>query len=284
MSYKEVVERAKENRKQFKIFRLIISLSLILFVTGCSLAAPNTDYGVFLSVTDDLGSLRDYETVVIDAQYFSKEEIDTFRASGHTVFSYINIGSLEEFRDYYSEYKGLTLSEYENWDEEYWIDVSDSRWQDFLIDELIPSLLNKDIDGFFVDNCDVYYQYPTEEILNGLTRIMKSMIDTGKAVLINGGDTYLDAYCKSGGIWDDVITGINQESVFSKILWDKDEFCKASKEDQEYFQDYIERYAAKGADVYLLEYTKDDRVIRKTREYCKKHGFIYYISDSIELD
>ncbi len=244
----------------------------------------NTDYGVFLSISDNLDSLNDYETVVIDAQYFSREDIDAFRASGHTVYSYINIGSLEEFRDYYSEYRDLTLGEYENWDGEYWIDVSDSRWQDFLIDELIPSLLYKDIDGFFVDNCDVYYQYPTEEVMNGLTKIMSSMINTGKAVLINGGDTYLDVYCESGGNWDDVITGINQESVFSKILWNRDEFGTASKEDREYFQDYIERYAAKGADVYLLEYTKDDRVIRKTREYCKKHGFIYYISDSIELD
>ena len=27
---------------------------------------------------------------------------------------------------------------------------------------------------------------------------------TGKKVLINGGDVYLDAYCKSGGSWNDI--------------------------------------------------------------------------------
>ena len=246
--------------------------------------ARDSDYGVFLSVTENLEALSDFKTVVIDAQYFSKEEIRAFRESGHTVYSYINIGSLEEFRDYYPKYKNITLGEYENWDEEQWIDVSDSRWQDFLIGELIPSLLEKEIDGFFVDNCDVYYQYPTKEIMEGLAGIMSFMVDTGKTVLINGGDTFLDAYCENGGAWDDVITGINQESVFSKILWDEAGFGTASPEDCEYFQSYIERYAAEGADIYLLEYTRDENLIREIREYCKKNGFNYYVSDSLELD
>lgn len=109
-------------------------------------------------------------------------------------------------------------------------------------------------------------------------------MSTGKTVIINGGDTYLDAYCQGGGQWDDVITGINQETVFSKILWDKNSFGTASKEDREYFQDYIERYSKLGADIYILEYTCDDRLICEIRKYCEKNGFRYFIADSIELD
>lgn len=244
----------------------------------------NHDYGVFLSVTDDLNQLKDFETIVIDAQYFTKREIDDFKSTGGKVYSYINIGSLEDFRDYYEAYKTLTLGEYDHWEEEYWIDVSDERWQGFLINELIPSLLQKDIDGFFVDNCDVYYQYQTEQILGGLSKIMRSLVDTNKAVLINGGDVFLDDYCSEVGRWDDVITGINQETVFSKILWDGDEFGVASQEDHEYFKEYIERYAKEGAEIYLLEYTRDKDLITSIKEYCGKQGFHYYISDSIELD
>ena len=263
---------------------MFLVLLMMLPATGCSAESQSSGYGVFLSVTEDLDSLKDFQTVVIDAQYFSKAEIDAFRTAGHDVYTYINVGSIEDFRDYYDEYKSLTLGAYENWDEEYWIDVSDSRWQDFLIGELIPSLLEKDIDGFFVDNCDVYYNYPSEQILDGLTVIMRSLVDTGKAVLINGGDTYLDAYCGSGGQWSEVITGINQETVFSRILWDGDKFGTASQEDQEYFQDYIERYASKGADIYLLEYTRNKHLISDIHDYCLKNGFDYYISDSLELD
>ncbi len=253
----------------------------MMLASSCGKVPAQHDYGVFLSVTEDLEQLQDYKTVVIDAQFFTAKEISEFKASGHEVFSYINIGSLENWRDYYDE--DLTLDEYENWEEERWVDVSREEWQDFITDELIPELLDKDIDGFFVDNCDVYYHYPTEEIMDGLTVMMKAMVDTGKKVLINGGDTYLDAYCRSGGKWLDVITGINQETVFSAILWDEDRFGTADPEDHEYFTDYIERYADQGADIYLLEYTTDENLIKEIDAYCKDKGFTYYVSDSLEL-
>ena len=67
------------------------------------------------------------------------------------------------------------------------------------MEELVPELLDKGVDGFFVDNCDVYYLYPTQEVMDGLTCMMSSMVKTGKKVIINGGDKYLDAYCEAGG-------------------------------------------------------------------------------------
>ena len=273
-------------QKQHKIkaltcFFLILAL---LAAPGCAPVPEEKTYGVFLSVTEDLSRLSEYETVVVDAQYFSKEEIDAFRTGGHRVYSYINIGSLEDFRGYFGAYEDLILGPYENWEGEYWVDVSDARWQAFLIDELAPALLQKDVDGFFVDNCDVYYHFSTRETMDGLAAILRALVGTGKPVLINGGDVFVDAYCAEGGQWNEVMTGINQETVFSKILWDGDRFGTASGEDREYFMDYIERYAAGGADIYLLEYTKSRSLAEKIREYCAKNGFEYYISDSIELD
>ena len=242
------------------------------------------EYGVFLSFEGKLDKLADYHTVVIDAQYYKKEDIEAFKSRGHKVLSYINIGSLENFRSYYKRFKSLKLGKYENWDEEIWIDVSSSKWQDFIIGEMLPKLTGKGIDGFFVDNCDVYYNYRKTDIMNGLTNMMKALKQTSLAVLINGGDTYLDAYCKSGGSWDDVITGINQENVFAKIIWSKNKFGKADPADHKYFMSYVERYAKLGADIYLLEYTKDKKLIAEIDKYCTAKGFNYYVSDSVELD
>ena len=268
------------------VFVIVISASLLLF-SSCAHASDRMRYGVFLSVTEDLAQFDECETVVIDAQFFDEKEIAEFKKAGHKVFSYINIGSVEDWRDYFDE--SLTLGAYENWDEERWVDVADDRWQSFVVDELLPELVDKGVDGFFVDNCDVYYQYPEPEIMDGLTVMMKAMVGTGKEVIINGGDAYLDAYCESGGSWDDVITGINQETVFSKIEWETDEsgedvFGVADPDDREYFMDYVERYAALGADVYLLEYTRDEELVREIDEYCEKMGFEYYVSGSVELD
>ena len=263
----------------------LLLFTLCLPLAGCG-AVPEEpkDYGVFLSVTEDLGRLAQYKTAVIDAQYFTAEEIGAFRGGGHTVYTYLNVGSLETFRGYYETFRDLTLAPYENWDGEYWVDVSDGRWQAFITEALLPALLEKGVDGFFVDNCDVYYQYPTQPVLEGLSAILRALRATGKAVLLNGGDVYLDAYCAAGGRWQDVITGINQETVFTRILWDGDRFGRAAKEDRAYFTDYIERYAALGAEIYLLEYTRSAALKAEIYEYCEKNGFACCISDSVELD
>ena len=266
--------------------------AIILIVLTCCTGLAGAEqtptfkypYGVFLSICENIEQFADYEIVVIDAQYYPKEELDTFRSKGHKVFSYINIGSLEDFRDYYDEYKDLSLGAYEHWEEEVWVDVSQKRWQDFMLNEIAAGLLEKDIDGFFVDNCDVYYVHPKQEILEGLTVIMKGLKATGKKVIINSGDTFLDAYCEQGGKWDDVISGINQESVFSTILWDEGTFGTAEPEDHEYFVSYIDRYGSQGAEIYLLEYTIDEELVKEIKAFCEERGYTYYVADSIELD
>ena len=270
-----------------KRFVSLLCLAVLAALQVCGAGAEPAfahPYGVFLSITENLEQFADYETVVIDAQYYSAEEIAAFRAKGHRLYTYINIGSLEDFRDYYKEYEDLSLGAYEHWEEEVWMDVSQQRWQDLILKEIVPGLLEKQVDGFFVDNCDVYYVYPREEILEGLGVIMQALVQTGKDVIINGGDTFLDAWCEKKGTWDQVITGINQESVFSTILWDEDKFGTAEPEDHEYFVSYVNRYGTQGAKIFLLEYTVDEELIGQIDAFCQDNGYIYYVSDSVELD
>lgn len=267
------------------------------------------EYGVFLNYEGPMSALSDYDTVVIDAQYLDADDIAAFRAAGHKVYSYINVGALENFREYYDEYKDLGLGVYENWEDEVWIDVADPRWQEFILGEpsgwesgtsgasgsghkgLARMLADKGVDGYFVDNCDVYYFQGVEGaqkpgLLGGLADIMKGLKATGLKVIINGGDAFMDAYCAHGGAWSDVIDGINQETVFSKINWNKkDSFGRASAEDLEYFRGYIEKYGALGADIYLLEYTKDKKLVATVYEYCVKQGekYKYYASPRLDL-
>ncbi len=260
----------------------IAAALIALIITSCSY--NDDQYGVFLSYEDDLERLAAYDTVVIDAQYYEKESIESFKQQGHKVYSYINIGSLETFRAYYDQYQDLTLGDYEHWDEERWIDVSSPIWQDFVLETLAPELLEKGIDGYFVDNCDVYYQYPEAEILEGLSVIMEGLKSTGADIIVNGGDAFVEAYTASGGRADDIITGINQESVFTRIDWNTGNLYGSTKDDMEYFTNYIEKYSSQGIDIYLLEYTKKPLIVAKIKSYCHDHNFKYYVSPSIELN
>lgn len=265
----------------------IILVTLLLTMSGCMKAAKNDssqDYGVFLSLDPaSMDKIAGYRNVVIDAQYFSKKDIGYLKAQGCTVYSYINIGSIENFRKYYDTYSGLALGHYENWEEEQWMDVSSADWQKFLV-SLEEELLDKGIDGFFVDNCDVYYEYPADNIFKGITTILEHLMEYDKPVIVNGGDTYVMKFRDCYGSLKGIMTGVNQESVWSKIDFDTGKFSAQAKKDRNYFQDYIEACKSDGLDVYLLEYTTDNALKQKIEKYCTKKQFHYYISDSIELD
>ena len=243
------------------------------------------DYGVFLSIGPDKADrFKDYKTIVIDVQNdFTKKDIAKLKKQGHVVYSYINVGAVENYRDYYADYKDITLDVYENWEDERWVDVSQKRWQSFILDDLSERIKSKGVDGFFVDNTDVYYLYNNEGIYNGLTKILKGLKKKGK-VIVNGGDTYVSAYIKKNKNLKGILDGVNQESVFSKILdYEKNEFGKNDKEDLKYFQKYLARVKKCKKKVYVLEYTKDKKLKKKIKSYCRKKGYKYYISDSIGL-
>nr|MCR5671407.1 endo alpha-1,4 polygalactosaminidase [Butyrivibrio sp.] len=178
----------------------------------------------------------------------------------------------------------LILGAYENWEGEYWVDVSDSKWQDFLVDEIASDMLKKGIDGFFIDNCDVYYVNHEKKIFDGLTAILKRLKKTGAKVIINGGDTYVSEYLEAYGNLKDVLDGVNQESVYTRINWDKGTFSESDPDDREYFLEYLANVKKAGKDVYVLEYTKDKNLANKATKACKKLGYTVYVSDSLELN
>lgn len=245
-----------------------------------------TRYGVFLSLSgrDAVTASEGYETAVIDAQYLSQDEIAEMHARGQQVYSYINLGSLEDFRPYFETYQHLALKTYENWEEEYWMDLTSSEWQEFIGVTMANQLLEKGIDGFWVDNVDVYYQLPTEEIYAGVEAVLKQLMSYGKPVIINGGDEFVQLYLERNGNLDGVLTGVNQESVFSTINFDDRTLSKQTATESEYYLDYVNSVQQAGKDVFLLEYTTSEELINTIQNYVKDKGWSYYISNSIELD
>lgn len=241
------------------------------------------DYGVFLNAdASSLERFKKYDLIVIDAQYFTKKDIESLHQNGTKVYTYLNIGSVENFREYYKTYEKFTIGKYEHWDEEKWVDVSVPAWQKF-IEQLSKKLFEKGVDGFFIDNCDVYYYAPRKSIFEGLTAILQNIMTLKKAVIINGGDTYVTEYRERYGAVDHIMTGVNQESVWSGIDFDKGTFNEQTRETREYYSKYLEACKADGMEVYLLEYTTDEKLIQKIKKYCKEKNFHFYISNSLEL-
>ncbi|WP_185752304.1 endo alpha-1,4 polygalactosaminidase [Butyrivibrio sp. AE2032] len=243
-------------------------------------------YGVFLGAEpEDVERMAAYEILVVEGQAFSEREVSELKAAGHTIISYINVGSVEEYRPYYSDFEQYTLDVYEDWEDEKWIDVTVPEWQEFIVNNLAADLKNKGFDGLFVDNVDVYYHYHTDEVFDSLTYMLKSFKSIEFYVSVNGGDEYVTEYMDRNGSLNELIDAVNQETVFSKIIWDEtDTFDVQDDEERRYFQKYLSEVHKQGVDVYLLEYSKDEDLIADVKDYCDKKGYYYYVSSTLNLE
>ena len=287
-----MANRKRRSNKTFLITLSVITL-FIICLGGCVKKKENKPteapletlpkYGVFIGVNPDrLQQFAEYDIVVIDAEYYSKEDIDEIHKNGTIVYTYLNVGSLEDFRSFYKSYKHLSLGKYDNWPSEYWMDVSDSSWQNHLQAQA-GILVEKGVDGFFIDNVDVYYQYQTKKIFNGLVTILSKLNEYDKEIIINGGDVFVTEAIIKPKAPIVQITGVNQECVFTSIDFDNRKLIIQNFEDTSYYQKYLEQCEDKELSVYLLEYSDNNDSLAKITEHCDKHGFNYYISSTIDL-
>lgn len=116
--------------KRIKQPAALAVLFVLMFIGVCFFVKANqakefekNDYGVFLNAdASSLERFKMYETIVIDAQYFTKRDIELLHQNGTVVYTYLNIGSIENFREYYTtytrneQYKALALSVSDNMD------------------------------------------------------------------------------------------------------------------------------------------------------------------------
>lgn len=261
---------------------LFLIMLFVLIISACS--AITKPYAVVIGMAkEDVLKLKNYELLVIDAEYFSKADIEELKSNGNKrISTYLNIGSIEKFRDNYEVFKHLALSKYENWDEEEWVDVTDESWQEYIY-EKGKELCDKGVDAFFIDNADVYYQYPEEEIYRSIIDMLNKLYGLGKDIYINGADVFVKKMIEEDRS-KDLIRGVNQECVYTTIDFRHDKFEVNSEENREYLEEYIIKVKKYGLDVYLLEYTTDEKVKKEIIKYCDKKGFKYYISKSLELN
>ena len=283
--------------KVMKITRLLSFLPLLI-IASCSKSTTSESalrekYGVFLGAkSGNISRFYQYDNVCVDIEKFTTKEIKNIKDNNTKIYAYLSIGSLENYRPYYDEFKQDTFMDYENWPNERWIDVSKTSWQDHLIEEA-TKFKNLGADGLFMDNFDVYYialeEYDCaksfkEGIYQGCKSILNRLSALNLSLMINSGTDFLERLNEEQDSLLDKIDVYAQETVFSSIIdYDKDIFGKQNKEEQDYLFNVIS-FMKKKANILLIEYTKDDSLIKEIASYCSKNNFYYYISSKVNLD
>lgn len=263
------------------LFPIIVSC-IFLLAAGCSVKLPQ-EYGVFIGANEKKSDiLEQYKIVVIDPSEFSALRIEKLHAAKKTVYGYLNIGSVEEYRSYYDQFQELFLGVYEDWPDEQWIDAASPEWQNFIIDELGKQYADMGLDGLFLDNADVFYYYPTEDIFKGLCAIMQGLRKYDLKLIVNGGDLFVSK-CMEKDIALSLFDGINQETVFTSIDFARQNYGIQSEEETAYFKKYLAKVKEYGLSVYLLEYRADRYLSSKIDAYCSENDFLWYNANGIEL-
>ena len=251
------------------------------------------DFGVFLGASiKDKDKIKGYKNIAIDVDEFNETTIEEYEKEGTHVYAYLSVGSLETYRDYYDAFKQYTFKEYDNWPDEYWIDVSQVSWIDHLESEA-ERLKNKGASGLFLDNFDVYYEsldsdkVDSEEIYKACKNIMNRLLKYELNILINSGTDFLERMDSEDSIYcQNILKGITwyaQECVFSSIEdYDNNVFSKQNEEDKEYYQSII-KIMKNNSNILLIEYTNDKELIKEIEDYCKNNNYSYYITNKVNL-
>lgn len=245
----------------------------------------DTSYGAFVGLQPkNINKLLSYKEVVIDASYYNKAQIDFLHKKGIKVYSYLNIGSLEKFRPYYGDFQNITLGEYDNWQDERWINVGNIQWDKYVINVLGKDLKDKGIDGFFLDNLDVYSKYKEESIFEGLLNIIQELNSNYKLPIIaNNGEDFFEAAESKNLSIKKLVHGVNMENVYTSVDFNNNKFVKNSSSDREESIKYLKKLKAKGIEIYIIEYAKDYSLRKDINTYYDNLGFKVYISKSLSL-
>lgn len=276
-----------------KLFVLFITPLLLCGCKPRGVPEPERhydDYGAFLGRSDnDVTSFSNYSYISCELDEFGDSNISRLNSKGVHFLAYLNVGSLETYRDYYEDYESLTFKDYDNWPDERWIDVSNTDWQNFVVNTLAKNFKDRGAFGVYLDNVDVY-SVAKEENLNysafeqGIKKIIEGITDLGLFVMINGGAEYLedikdDEDDAIGRIW-----GYHQEEVFSLITdYENNGFGKQTTEDSDYYKEIAAMMKSLGKEVFLLEYTTDNQLIDCIKSHCDALGYHYYISNNVDL-
>lgn len=244
----------------------VLILCSLLGGTTADAAEPGR-IGIFTEINrEETDRLSGYDTVIVDPSAFLASDIRAIHDKGITVYGYINVGSIETFRPYYSRFKQYALGRYDGWDNERWIDVSKKEWQSFIVRKLAGQYAAEGIDGFFVDNIDVYYNYHRDSIYSGLVSILSALKDYGIPVIVNGGDTFVKRALSEKKA-SQLFNGICQESVFTSTTGVQ------KKSVTRYYKSYLKKVRRAGFDVIIVEYGANRSLSKRIKNFCRKNRY-----------
>ncbi len=241
--------------------------------------------------SNKIEELKKFELVVIDADKdignYTDEELRQLRDSGSLVVSYLNIGSCETFRTYWYLCQKFKLKPYKGYSDEYWMDVTNIDYQNFIVNILAKNLVSQGINGLYLDNIDIYQESfngrTIAEIKAGLANIIVALRRTYPDLLLIAQNGVYASY-------DDILyfssTITDSKPLYTFIDGESHEEVFTNTSETQSIVSMLQDLKSKGLFILNLEYLEDLQDIDRIRDIYNRsiqNGFLPYISD-VKLD
>lgn len=166
---------------------------------------------------------------------FTDGQIQTLKAAGkNQVISYLNVGSCEKSRTYWSTAPGFVscgantaaqIGPYYGYPDEIWMDPSSDAYQKLIVEHVAARLAARGVDGFYLDNLELLSHAPTDKhgpcsakCSQGGLDLVKRLRDKFPDLLIvmQNGTSDVTRLGKTGGVeFLRLLDGIAHEEVYA---------------------------------------------------------------------
>lgn len=262
------------------------------------------DYGVFTGMDPEkVIHLHAFKELVVDAYHLDEHTVAHLKEANEHVYAYLNIGSVEPFRDSHELFGDRTFADCEHQPGVRWILPTTEGWSEYLLSKA-EQYKNWNVDGLYLDNADVFLLDPAAGSFEAIFSLLRKLKEMDLKIIVNRGEQFVAKLLETEG-GRELIDGVSQEFVFTAYDYMNKVFYFNNEKSRDRLLAHLETCAAAGLDVYLLEYMKsahaascetancacetadaqkDKEMAEFIRKYCEERGYFYYLAPCIDLD
>jgi len=205
------LESMRQSRFNHFFFR---PLTLLLVATSLYAKYPLL---IYYGSSYEPKTFERYETVVLDPDLYK----DVHHVRSRT-FAYVSLGEVGSCRRYFAQMQknGLLAGQNEAWGS-YHINIADGRWEQLLLQEVIPPIIKSGYNGLFLDTVDslIARDESTTKII-ALIQAIKKRYPTLK-LMLNRGFEVADRAPIDALLYESTISGYNyKKKEFSLFSYD----------------------------------------------------------------
>ncbi len=228
------------------------------------------NYAVYYG-RDRIDRLSNFDLVIVQPEEYSKKEIEILKKHKTIVLAYLSLGEVSE--RYLKYAKGCIVGKNKNWNT-YYVNVSCKKWQNFILNEAIPSILNKGFDGLLLDCVDVDKMTTKRGMVSLIKKIRQKYPDI--ILIQNRGFSIINETAP-------YVNGVLFECFTTHYNWSSKKYELWKGEDLKWIgvkaRELLRIKKKYGLVVLTLDYAENESLREVCLKHAEKYGFIPYISN-----